>query len=484
VPLPFESLPAALPALTNLRVSYCQCADVSGLTGLRRLDAWALDLDPPDLAVDGLSLLTALEDLSLAGGDGPLAQPSDLAPLTALTRLALWCVPPELASHPVVARLRRLELQAFGVLEDAPGGGDGSGANGAAAAALAALARGAPLLEQLRIHVSHFGRYNDTYILGDYPCDVELGAPLGPGVAWPSLTHLQVTPWAALLLAECAFPRLSRLVADMNDEGGDQGIASNEPLRTAVATLAAKARDHVALRVDTGTQGPADAAGVLAAAAAVPGLRHLSWERSWQICAAASAAPPPGDWAHLAASLESLELVGRLDSFGYGEPVAALTSLTHLFLRVIAEDAAAMAAPALPPAGGVGEGGEPPVGLAGSVPARAARALARLPRLAHLRVTYPQGESPGDNSNWGCPAVAAELARCPALRLLEIDRRDGALWRHERGPPFSPGPCMPRPSPAWPPFAEALRAGGFRGSVRPVCGVMTGIDSNYFGFDD
>jgi hypothetical protein len=126
--------------------------------------------------------------------DGPLAQPSDLAPLTALTRLAMTCVPPELAAHPLAARLRRLELQAFGALDaSAPGGGGGSGAGGAAAAALAALARGAPLLERLRICVDdRFDWGEDAALLCDYPGDVELGAPLGPGVAWPSLEHLLI----------------------------------------------------------------------------------------------------------------------------------------------------------------------------------------------------------------------------------------------------------------------------------------------------
>jgi hypothetical protein len=250
IPLLSQGLPAALPALTNLRVSICHHADVSGLAGLRRLalqDQW-IDNEPCP-AVEGLSGLTALEDLCLGGDCGPMAQPSDLAPLTALTRLEMLCVPPDFGSHPVAARLRRLELQSFGVLFDAPRGGDGSGANGAAAAALAALARGAPLLERLRIHV---GDRNDV-LMDDYPGDVELGAPLGPGVAWPSLTHLEVTPWAALLLADCAFPRLSRLVANIPEKADGKGIASDErhrvrrAVRAAVAALAAKARDHAAL---------------------------------------------------------------------------------------------------------------------------------------------------------------------------------------------------------------------------------------------
>jgi hypothetical protein len=463
VPLPLGSLPAALPALTHLDLSCCDDVDVaglSGLTGLRRLEIWAQG------RAEGVSRLTALEDLCLKGDDEPLAQPSDLAPLTALTRLAMWCVPPELGSFPAAARLRRLELQAFGILHRAPRGGAGGGANGAAAAALAALARGAPLLERLRIQLSSGGG-DDKWLLQSHPEDIELGPPLGPGVAWPSLTHLQVKPWAALLLAACAFPRLSRLVADVYEVGGDKGIAYNERLRTAVAALAGKARDHAALVIEDERSGAPYGGGVLAAAGAVPRLRHLSWHRSRHLCAAAG---PPGHWARLASSLESLELTGRLSTFGYAEPLAGLAGLTRLSFAVKVEDAgsAAAAPPPLPRAGGARRRGEPPVGPAGSAAARTARALARLPRLAHLRLTSFEGESPGVAPDWVCPAVAAELARCPALRLLEIDRRDSPMWRHERGSPSGPGPVVPRPSPAWPPFVQALRAGGSGAAVRPV----------------
>jgi hypothetical protein len=261
-------------------------------------------------------------------------------------------------------------------------------------------------------------------------------------------------------------------------EGGfDTSTASNERLRTAVATLAAKARDHAALLVDDHRIGAPDAAGVLgaaaaaaAAAAAVPRLRHLSWE-CWHADSSGGAAAAPGDWARLAASLESLELTGPLAALGYAEPLAALTGLTQLFLSALPETEAWAAQP-LPLAGGARAGGEPPTSPASSAPARTARALARLPRLAHLRVSFPEGTPPGKPSEWGCPAVAAEvaaeLARCPALRLLEIDRRGGPLWRHELGPLFGPGPVIPRPSPAWPPFAQALSAGGFCGTVRPA----------------
>jgi hypothetical protein len=489
LPLMSGSLLAALGSLTHLRASCCLDADVSALTRLRRLEVFAQGLcDQDPAAVEGLSGLTALEDLRLDCDGEPLAQPSDLAPLSALTRLAMTCVPPELASHPVAARLRRLELQAFGVLEYAPAGGDGSGANGAAAAALAALARGAPLLERLRIRVLvRFEFAGRPTLLGDHPGDVELGAPLGPGVAWPSLTHLQVTAWAALLLASCAFPRLSRLAADICEKGGDQGIVSNERLRTAVAALAAKARDHVALRVNnrlSSNQVPDQpGADVLAAAAAVPGLRHLSWltytsPTSWR---GGTAPATPGDWARLAASLESLELVGYVPAFGYAEPLAALTGLTRLFLQVDSiyppDDTAAAAQPPLPPAGGGREPGEPYTARAQL--ARAARALAVLPRLAHLRLTFPKGDGGyGCTSDWACPAVAAELARCPALRLLEIDRPDDPLWRHERGP----DPCAPLPSPAWPPFAKALRARGCDAAVRPVR-ASTGMHSEAFDIE-
>jgi hypothetical protein len=437
---------------------------LAGLTALRRLELQAQLGGGGSTAIEGLSRLTALEDLCLDGECGPMAQPSDLAPLTALTRLAMLCVPPDLGSHPAAARLRRLELQAFGVLFDAPRGGDGSGANGAAAAALAALARGAPLLERLRIRVGISSDLQEPFPMGEYPGGVELGAPLGPGVAWPSLTHLQVTPWAALLLAACAFPRLSRLAAAFTEEGGNRGISSNERLRTAVAALAGKARDHAALLIEDQWGSAYDAAGVLAAAAAIPGLRHLTLERSG-LFGRVPAAPSRGDWARLAASLESLELTGHLATFGHAEPLAALTGLTQLFLTARFEDQAPAAAAPLPPAGGPHNGGEPPMGPGSSESARAARALARLPRLVHLRLAFPRGDLPGESLGWGSPVVAAELARCPALRLLEIDRRDDPLWRHER---LGPHPGMPRPSPTWPPFAEALRAGGCGAAVRPA----------------
>jgi hypothetical protein len=442
---------------------------VSGLVGLRRLEIQALllgDIDQGNLTVEGLSGLTALEDLRLEGECEPLAQPSDLAPLTALTRLAMTCVPPELTSHTVAARLRWLELQAFGVVEAAPKGGAGSGAKGAAAAALAALARGAPLLERLRIRVERSVDWDRDFPfpLGDHACDVALGAPLGPGVAWPSLTHLHVTSWAALLLAGCAFPQLSRFSACITEGGGEFGITSNQQLRTAVAALAAKARDHAALLIDDYRSGAPDTAGVLAAAAAVPGLRHLSWDCSWHSSVAAAAAPP-GDWARLAASLESLELAGPLAACGYAEPLAALTGLTRLFLAATSEAAATAPPPRRLPTGAACEGGEPPMGPAGSAPARSACALARLPRLAHLRLVSPKNKPPGKRLVWGRPVVAAELARCgPALQLLEIDRRDGPLWQHQRGSP----PLVPLPSHAWPPFSQALRAGGFGATVRPA----------------
>jgi hypothetical protein len=460
VPLPPGSLLAALPALTELQLSCCQDADVSGLTGLRRLGVRGPNFNGPDvLAVEGLSDLTALEDLCLEGDSVPWARPSDLAPLTALTRLATKRAPPELGSLPATARLRRLELQAFG------GGGGFGVPEGAAAAALAALARGAPLLERLHIRVDeHWNWKDDPPLLLYHPGDDELCAPLGPGVAWPSLTHLEVPAWAALLLAGCAFPRLSMLAACIVEAGEDSGVSSNERLRTAVAALAAKAQDHAALLIDDPHNHAPDAAGsVLAAAAAVSGLRHLSWERTNDFHGIA--APPPGDWARLAASLESLHLMGPLAACGYAEPLAALTGLTHLFLAIHPEDEDSSA-----PAGGACEGDEPPVGPAGSAAARTARALARLPRLAHLRVTYSY------ESYWGCPAVATELARCPALRLLEFNDRYGALWRHKLGPLYGPGPRVPLPSPLWPPFAEALRAGGFSGEVRPLAPLNFGIE--------
>jgi hypothetical protein len=421
-------------ALTHLRVSSGQDADVSGLTGLRRLavraDWFANDWwDERCSAVEGLSGLTALEDLRLSCELGPLAQASDLAPLTALKRLAMTCVPPELASLPLAARLRRLELQAFGFLEEAPGGGSGSGANGAAAAALAALARGAPLLERLRIRVEDY-EWDDSVapvsMLLDHAGGVSLGPPLGPGVVWPSLEHLQVTAWAAVLLADCTFPRLSRLVARIGHRSHDGGAAAHAPLQAALATLAPKARDQLALR----------AAQRHFAAAVVPGLRHLSW--ACDSYSSGTAAPSASDWERLAPSLHSLELSAPLSACG--DALAALTGLTLLHLEITSDK------------------------TSGKQPARVACALARLPRLAHLRLSRI-----GSNGTcWGTPAVAAELARCPALRLLEVERPHDPLWRHELGPAHGADPCVPRPSPMWPPFADALRAGGCRATVRPA----------------
>jgi hypothetical protein len=378
-------------------------------------------------------------------------QPDDLAPLTELTQLVMLCVPPELPSHPVAARLRRLEMQAFGVLEDAPGGGGGSGANGAAAASLAALARGAPLLEGLRICVTAGSpRHEGFRVLHGYPLDVDLGAPLGPSVAWPSLTHLEVTPWAALLLAACTFPRLSRLVATVTEARGDRSFVLNEGLR-ALGALVAKARDYAGLLVDFYGRAPG-AANLFAAVAAVPGLRHLLWGCRWPND---SAAPPSCGWARLAPTLESLELEGStLAAIGYAEPLAALSRLTRLFVEAKDEDRAAAAPPE--PRGARGDG-EPPAG-----PARTARALARLPLLTHLRLA-----SRWCRPDWASPEVAAALAGCPALRLLEIDRPGDPLWRHEIGPARGDRSRMPRPSPAWHPFAEALRAGGCGAVVRP-----------------
>jgi hypothetical protein len=433
VPTPFGSLPAALPALTHLRAASIRDADVSGLTGLRCL---ALRTANKCRALKGLSGLTALEDLRLACAL-PLAQPSDLAPLRALTRLSMVAVLPAraLASHPFAARLRRLELQAAGVLENDlwGGGGGGRGTGGAgAAAALAALARDAPLLERLRI------RGDDLFPV-DFPSDAA-GAPLGPGIAWPSLAHLQVTPWAAVLLAGCTFPRLSRLVASV----GNRGKVPKDRLQAAVAALAAKTRDHVALRLGSTGHHMYD----LAAATAVPGLRHLSCTRAFH-CRGLFGFAPPRDWARLAPSLVSLELSGPLEDCLI--PLGALSGLTRLTLDVDDDDA------------------EDDL-----FQTSAARALAGMPRLAHARLSSRARHT----VFWGLPAVAAELARCPALRLLEVDRPNDVLWRYAVGlikrhevdlvaNPRIANPRVPRPSPAWPPFAEALRAGGCRAAVRP-----------------
>jgi hypothetical protein len=94
------------------------------------------------------------------------------------------------------------------------------------------------------------------------------------------------------------------------------------------------------------------------------------------------------------------------------------------------------------------------------------RLSCRLPRLAHLRLSRFGSSC----TFWGTPAVAAELARCPALRLLEVERPDDPLWRHELGPADNADPCAPRPPSAWPPFVKALRAGGCRATVRPAPG--------------
>jgi hypothetical protein len=484
VPLP-KSFATALPALTSLRLSSSHEPDVSGLTGLRHLEVRAES--PGDsvgdydycAAVKGLSRLTALEDLRLTSECWPLAEASDLAPLTALTRLAMTALPLELGSQPSAARLRRLELQAFGALDYAP--------EGAAAAALSALARGAPLLERLVIREEDYYesidddrmQWDNEPLLRDHPGDIELGDPLGAGVAWPNLTHLQATPWVALLLAGCKFPRLSRLVAGVV-EGGGEGAISNARLRTVVAALAAKARDHVALRVNYTHGDEFHATGALTDTALPPSLRHLSWRCRWRD---GDAAAPPASWARLAASLESLELVGPLSALAYAEPLAALTGLTRLHVDADAvresEDAAC------PPQGArvKRKGGDPARTLTGGAVVRAARALATLPRLAHLRLTF-EFVSPlwsKSRSLWGSASVAAELARCPALRLLEVDRRDDPLWR---GPTHCGPLRISRPSPEWTAFAQALRAGGCGAALRPAPEAMGACAfSREFGVD-
>jgi hypothetical protein len=432
VPTPFGSFPAALPALTRLRAASVRDADVSALTGLRRLAVTA----GGDM-VKGLSGLTALQDLQINGSrHEPLARASDLAPLAPLTRLAMTCVPAELASSPAAARLRRLELQSFGTPGDSRCGRSRSRPAPAALAALAALARGAPLLERLRIHEDEWAEVDDDvyeeeyeeddgdYASGavdfDHPGGGAFGTPLGPDVAWPSLEQLQVTPWAAVQLAGCTFPRLSRLVARI----GYLRHVSDVRLQAALAALAAKARDPAALRVTiTHHMLP------LATAAAVPGLGHLSWAAGL----GGNFSGTAGDWARLAPSLESLELRGPLQH-ACCVALAALTGLTRLSLFA---DAGGGLAPA--------EG----------APARTARVLATLPRLAHLRLLSHRSS----RVSWGSPAVAAELARCPALRLLEVERPNDPMWWHYLGP----APANPRT-----PFAEALRAGGCRATVRPA----------------
>jgi hypothetical protein len=481
---PPRSLRAALSALTSLRMVFGESVDVSGLTGLRRL--WLRAECGCDyvgaVAVEGLSTLTALKDLRLeCERYGPLAQPDDLAPLSRLTQLAMTCVPPELPSLPLAARLRRLELQSFYRVEDAyqyaagavvlraPGGVGGSGANGAApaplAATLAALARGAPLLERLRIRVTE-DLWDDLEKLTDHPHVVEWGAPLGPTVEWPSLTHLEVTPWAAILLAGCTFPRLSRLVANVTEAGGNRSFGPDERLHTAVNALFAKARDHARLLFEPVPYAP-HAASTFADVASVPGLRHLTW-RGPAFFAEARAR----NWASLAPTLESLELEGpSLKEIGYAEPLVVLTVLTRLFLG-----AECIYAPETSPRapGDARPHCDPPDG-----PARAARALARLPRLAHLRVAF-RGERLGLwDPAWGCPEVAAALARCPALRLLEIDRPGDPLWRHELGPYLGDRPRLPRPSPAWPPFVAALRAGGCGAVVRPGPAEKLALEADF-----
>jgi hypothetical protein len=449
-----DSFAAALPALTSLRVSSSKNLHVPALTGLRRLEVRAEDCPLPYeticSAVEGLSALTALQDLRLEGRGLPLARPSDLAPLTALTRLAMTCVPLELAPHPLAARLRRLELQGFDDFNDFVGG--------PAAAALAALAGGAPLLERLVIRVDDSYRWDaDDLLLQHQPISFDIGEPLGAGVSWPSLTHLEMTSWAAALLADCAFPRLSRVSAFIVEGHDSEFHIPKEQLRTAVAALAAKARDHAALRVIDFGEGVFHAA----ATAAPPGPRAPAPP---VVAALLARRRPRGAARRLGAPrglAESLELTGPLADFGYAEPLAALTGLTRLLLN--SEDGVPL------PEDAAFWGDDPPPALAAGALVRAPRALARLPRLAHLRLTFDlvdgffcRFES---DSTWLSLLVAAALARCPTLRLLEVGRPEQRL------------------SPRWAAFGKALRAGGCGAELRPAPASEGAVFAREFGVE-
>jgi hypothetical protein len=129
---------------------------------------------------------------------------------------------------------------------------------------------------------------------------------------------------------------------------------------------------------------------------------------------------------------------------------------------------------------------KPPRHPPGFALVRTARALARLPRLAHLQFTHEDRDGPTSLGRsvlaCGSPSLAAELALCPALRLLEIDRRLDPLWRHERDAAHGGPRRAPLPSPEWAAFVHALRAGGCRAALRPAA-PASAVDTCSFSTD-
>ncbi|KAI8476951.1 MAG: hypothetical protein J3K34DRAFT_516207 [Monoraphidium minutum] len=192
----FQALSAYLPRLTELRTHIRDEAEaeLQGFTGLRRLALRLVDSSCEGGnwgKMQGLSALTSLESLELTGDFKFLSfHSSDLAPLSALTRLRLQAAPRDLPSCPAGSRLLRLELSDFG--GDQP-----------PARLLAALARGAPCLDRLRID--------------DLDYKEQLGGLLGADVTWPRLTHLQ---------SLAVLPRLTHLCFGLDD--WEEGLASYE----------------------------------------------------------------------------------------------------------------------------------------------------------------------------------------------------------------------------------------------------------------
>ncbi|KAI8476943.1 MAG: hypothetical protein J3K34DRAFT_516200 [Monoraphidium minutum] len=468
----FQLLPAQLPRLTELR-SHIQAESIAKLAGLTRLRRLALTLQPTGDwgnwgAVEGLPALTNLESLELRGDDFVSFKASDLAPLSALTRLCLQSASARgLPSCPAAGRLLRLELRDFGG-EEPP------------APLLAALARGAPCLERMRIAFYLESSCGEPFPFGfdawnDASKEEQLGGLLGADITWPRLTHLQVGSWAAVVMAGCIFPRLLHLCLGLGN-GWDEEVLS------AACELAAKARERVLLgaklrHTDTSalsgftlfTRGDFDP--IVGCAARIPRLSGLSLEAcgAW------------GSWEPLAGGgLTSIHL--------YGHPTSDVCCGLSLLTRL-----ESLALTPTPFTNGFGN----PVAPAPRPPLAIAESLAALPRLTHLRFgldDWEEGLAPPDlqqaaRERSALPppppppdAAALLLARCPRLRVLEVGREGSPLWSHVWRQEHrwmnecDRTVCVPRASPAWAALSAAFAAR--RGvAIRPGPGLGAAFSS-------